>query len=96
MEERELSMKLVEIAERTVTMQLDPEDCELLARACRSLIEHDAVACQSMHLVEVMTAAFESAALAGGAYSHANLSERVTFTGRREGRMFKTAAPANA
>jgi hypothetical protein len=34
MKDRELSMKFFEIAERTVTMQLDPEDSELITRAC--------------------------------------------------------------
>ena len=31
-------MRLVNIAQRTVTVDLDPEDCALLARACHSAV----------------------------------------------------------
>lgn len=61
-------MELVSIAERTITVDLDPEDCLMLARTCRIAVSQSCNAMEPgewMRSCEVMAAAMEAAAMAG-------------------------------
>ncbi len=61
-------MRLVNIARRTVTVDLDPEDCVLLAAACRYAYHHDGGTIGGPGpLYDVLAFAFDAAAMAAQA-----------------------------
>ncbi len=63
-------MRLVDIAQRTVTVELDPEDCVLLAQACQSAAQYDSELWK-MHgpapVLGALAFAFDAAAMAAQA-----------------------------
>ena len=62
-------MRLINIARRTVTVELDPEDCVLLARACHSAAyhEHGGTSGGPGPLLDALTVAFDAAGMAAQA-----------------------------
>ncbi len=57
-------MRLVNIARRTVTVDLDPEDCVLLAQACRESLHHHTERGGPMPVLDALAFAFDAAAMA--------------------------------
>ncbi len=64
-------MKLVNVTERRITVELSPEDCRLLARACHDAAE--AVAEEGHKnptYYRALAFGFDAAMMAGAAYSY--------------------------
>ncbi len=58
-------MRLVNIAQRTVTVELDPEDCVLLALACHAgYQEHGGTPGGPAPVLDALAFAFDAAAMA--------------------------------
>ena len=61
-------MRLVNISERTITLDLDPEDCHRLALMCQTAAEHAVEVREQvewMRTCEVMAMGLPAAAMAG-------------------------------
>ncbi len=63
-------MRLVEIRNRSITLDLDPEDAVALAGACRAAVTADAAPDYSW--CETVAALFDAAAIAAAAVSYAH------------------------
>ncbi len=57
-------MRLVNITQRTITLDLDPEDCVLLAQACRESLHHHTERGGPMPVLDALAFAFDAAAMA--------------------------------
>lgn len=79
-------MRLVNIKERAVTLELSPEDCHALALGLRP-DAHVSDNLELFLLLETMGAAFEAAALASGAYSHVLDGDEISLESLRSNEM---------
>ena len=74
--ERESTMKLINVNQRTITLELDPEDALAIAEAFRTVVYFDhAPDAATRALYETHVALFEALAVAGASYSYADLPD---------------------
>lgn len=71
-------MKFISFGNGSVTMELDPAECFLIAEACTAAVRYDATA--NMSLVETIGAALTAGGMAGSAMMHMQAQDWKDYT----------------
>jgi hypothetical protein len=71
-------MKIIEFGNQSVTVELDPTDCFVLAQACEASVAYDQA--RNLTLAATLAAAFTAAGMAAAADFHLTKEELPHYT----------------